>query len=406
MQTVRDLGDEARLADPAFYAGDPHPVFTRLRAEQPVFWCEEGQFWALSKYDDVRRLGSSPQLFSSQRGTLIPDGLARDSGGPHMAGARHLLRADPPLHTAMRRIVSGSFTPRAVARLEAQVRIIARDIVERIEGTAVTNAVEAVSAPLTTFVIAELMGVPRSRWADFWRWTDSAIMQIDAGTADPVHAANVAELMSFFEALCAERRQHPGDDIVTELVQGRIDGEPLGPVDLLTFCKFLLVAGSETTRNLVSAGIQLLADHPDQRAQLAARPELLAGAVEEMLRFASPVLAFGRSAKEPTEIRGQAIAAGDYVVMLYPSANRDEDVWTDADRFDITRSQPTPHVAFGFGPHVCLGAPLARVEARVMFDEILRAYPEYELAGPPVRHASTLVAMITHAPVVFGSRRS
>jgi cytochrome P450 len=404
MQTVHDLGAEARLTDPSFYAEDPHPVFARLRAESPVYWCDEGQFWALTKYEDVRRVGSNPGLFSSLRGTLIPDGLARDSGGPHMPGATHLIRSDPPQHTEMRRIVSRSFTPRSVDRLEQQVRSIGDDVLDRIDGGTVGNAVAAISAPLTTFVIAELMGVPRDRWTEFWRWTDSAIMQVDAGRDDPAHQAGVAELLAFFGELCEERRQRPGDDIVSELVAGRVGGQPLNELDLLTYCKLLLAAGTETTRNLVTAGIRLLGEHPDQRRLLIEQPELLPAAVEEMLRHASPVLAFGRTATEPTEIRGQTIGAGEFVVMLYPSANRDEEVWEVPDRFDVARTDPVPHVAFGFGPHVCLGAPLARMEARVIFEQLLRTFPDYEVVGPPVRHGSTLVAMVTELPVVFGRR--
>jgi cytochrome P450 len=404
MKTADDLSAMARLTDPDFYAQDPHPVFALLRAESPVYWCDEGQFWALSKYEDVRKVGSNPRLFSSERGTLISDGLARDSGGPHMKGARHLIRSDPPLHSDMRRMVSRSFTPRSVDSLEPKVRLIVDDVLGQIDGGSVTNVVEAISAPLTTFVIAELMGVPRERWTEFWKWTDSAMRQVDTGREDLETAAGVAELLAFFGELCDERRRRPGEDIISELVGGTIDGEPLSELDLLTFCKLLLVAGTETTRNLVTAGVQLLAEHPDQRRSLIDRTELLPGAVEEMLRYSTPVLAFARTAKEDTEIRGQAIAEGDFVVMLYPSANRDEDIWTDPDRFDTARPQLAPNVAFGFGPHVCLGAPLARMEARVLFEGLLRAFPDYELAGPPVRHGSTLVAMITHLPVVLGRR--
>lgn len=399
-----DLVDVARLADPAFYAGDPHPVYARLRAEAPVFWCAQGQFWALSRYEDVRRVGRDTTVFSSTRGTLLADGLARDAGGPHLPGVRHLMRTDPPDHTVMRRIVSRSFTPRAVSALEDRARTIARDLIERIDGSTVTDVVAALSAPLTTFVIAELMGVPRDRWSEFWAWTDSAILQIDAGRDDPEHAANVAALLEFFRELCAQRRARPGDDVVSDLVTGRLAGRPLSEPDLLTYCKFLLVAGTETTRNLISAGVALLAAHPDQRRRLAEDPELLPGAVEEMLRVSSPVLAFCRTAIADTEIRGQAIAAGDYVAMLYASANRDEEIWPEPDRFDISRGTERPHVAFGFGPHVCLGATLARMEARVLFEQLLTAFPEFEVVGPAVSGPSTLVSMVAELPAVFGAR--
>jgi cytochrome P450 len=253
-------------------------------------------------------------------------------------------------------------------------------------------------------VIAELMGVPKERWAEFWDWTDSAILQIDAGRDDPGHAAKVTELLDFFRELCAERRRRPGDDIITDLVTGELDGEPLTEGDLVTYCKFLLVAGTETTRNLISSGVALLAEHPEQRSAMVETPERIPAAIEEMLRVTSPVLAFCRTATSDTEIRGQEIAAGEYVAMLYASANRDEEIWVDPDRFDIDRPNGRPHVAFGFGPHVCLGAGLARMEAKVMFEELLAAYPEFELAGPAVTGPSTLVAMVSEQPARFGAR--
>ena len=400
----QELLTAARLTDPSFYAGDPHPVYARLRAEAPVFWCPAGQFWALSKYEDVRRVGHDTTLFSSRRGTLLADGRARDAGGPHAPGAKHLIRSDPPDHTMLRKVVSRSFTPRMISSLEDRARSIARDLLERIDAGAVTDVVGALSAPFTTYVIAELMGVPRERWADFWTWTDSAIAQVDAGRSDPALAAHVSDLMAFFGELLEQRRRHPADDIVSDLVAGELQGQPLTELDLLTYCKFLLVAGTETTRNLISSGTALLSEHPDQRQLLLRSPELIPDAVEEMLRVTSPVLAFCRTATADTEIRGQRIAAGDYLALLYASANRDEDIWAEPDRFDVLRRQPRPHVAFGFGAHVCLGANLARMEARVLFEELLRVFPDFQVTGPAVRGKSTLVAIVEELPAVFGAR--
>ncbi|HEY1667045.1 MAG TPA: cytochrome P450 [Trebonia sp.] len=401
---VQALAEAARLTDPSFYAGDPHPVYARLRREAPVFWCAEGQFWALSRYEDVRRVGHDTALFSSRRGTLLSDGRARDAGGPHAPGARHLMRSDPPDHTMLRKVVARSFTPRMIASLEDRARVIARDLFDQIDGTAVTDVVAALSAPLTTFVIAELMGVPRDRWAEFWTWTDSAIAQVDAGRNDPALAGHISDLMTFFGELLEQRRRQPADDIVSDLVAGELHGQPLTELDLLTYCKFLLVAGTETTRNLISSGTALLSEFPDQRGLLIDSPGLIPGAVEEMLRITSPVLAFCRTATADTEIRGQRIAAGDYVALLYASANRDEDIWPDPDRFDVARRQARPHVAFGFGAHVCLGANLARMEARVLFEELLRAFPDFQVTGPAVRGKSTLVAIVEQLPAVFGTR--
>jgi cytochrome P450 len=396
-----DLQD-VDFSDPSFYAGDPHPIYARLRAEAPVLWSERGRFWVLSKYEDVRYVGRTTDLFSSRRGTLITDSHNRDGNGPHMPGAMHLIRSDPPMHTELRRLISGRFTPRAVAALEDKARVIIRDLLDEVVDGAVHNAVAAISAPSTTFVIAELMGVPQERWSEFWAWTNSAILQID-GKQDPEHSANIAALMDYFRELCEERRRHPGDDIITDLVHGGFHGEPLNETDLLTYCKLILTAGTETTRTLVTGGIELLARHPEQRRLLVEEPARLQTGVEEMLRMVSPVIAFARTAKEDTEIGGTPIAKDDYVVLLYPSANRDEEVWSDPDRFDVTRPEKR-NLAFGFGPHVCLGAPLARMEGRVIFQELLARFPDFEPAGPPVKHPSTLVSMYDALPVVFGER--
>src|SRR6202046_564658 len=220
----QELSEIARLTDPSFYAGNPHPAYARLRREAPVFWCPDGQFWALSKYEDVRRVGHDTALFSSRRGTLLTDGRARDAGGPHAPGARHLMRSDPPDHTMLRKIVSRSFTPRMIASLDDRARVIARDLLEQIDPAAVTDVVAALSAPLTTFVIAELMGVPRERWTDFWTWTDSAIAQVDAGRSDAGLARHVSGLMAFFAELLERRRLHPADDIISGLGGGGVDG--------------------------------------------------------------------------------------------------------------------------------------------------------------------------------------
>ncbi|MFF4767354.1 cytochrome P450 [Streptomyces sp. NPDC001255] len=388
------------LTAPEFYAGDPYPAYARLRAESPVHWSEQGRFWALSKYEDVRAVGTRTRLFSSTRGTLISDAHDRDGNGPHMPGAVHMIRSDAPDHTELRKLVSGAFTPRAVATMKDKARRIVRELLAEIDGERVSNGVEALSAPATTYVIAELLGVPRERWPEFWRWTNSALSQTDAREA-PEHAANIAELLDFFRELCALRRTDPRDDVVSALVHGTFRGEPLSEVNLLTFCKLLLGAGTETTRGLVTGGLRLLSAHPDQRRLLQERPELMTGAVEEMLRMVSPVVAFARTALEDTEIRGQAIARGDYVVMLYQSANRDEDIWERPEEFDVTRPVKR-NLAFGFGPHICVGAPLARMEAEIIFGELLSRFPDFEVVGEPVRRGSTLVSMIDDLPVRFG----
>lgn len=400
------LDDEAQLMDPAFYAGDPHPTFARLRADRPVFWFEAGQFWAVARYDDVRRVGSDQDNFSSTRGTLIADGLRRIPVDRLVApnGSRHLIRSDSPEHTAMRRILQRSFTPAAVRRLSATVEQCVDDAIAGIEPGVVTNAVDAVSAPVTTYVMAQLLGIPRDRWRDFRRWTDSAIEQMDV--KDPIDidrvARDIGELIDEFRDICDDRRLHPEkDDLVAQLICGDVDGEKLSQDDLDTYCKLLLSAGSETTRNLVTGLLQQLHAHADQRSALIASPGDWPKAVEEGLRYVSPINAFGRTAKNDLVIRDQPIKRGDFVVMLYPSANRDESVWSEPNRFDVFRSEDAPNVAFGYGPHFCLGANIARLEAKVIIETVCARFPDYEVVGPLTRKGSTLVGIMSDLPTVF-----
>jgi cytochrome P450 len=386
--------------DPAFFLGDPHAAFRRLRREDPLPWYPgSGGAWCVLKHADIMTVSRDPQRFTSTRGVQIglSDSNARPPGVPPT-----ILEMDPPEHNQHRKLVIRAFTPGATAHQETMIRAIARECLDAIEPGSVTDLVEALAVPLPMYVIAEMLGVPRSDRPQFKRWSDSLI-EAGGGKRTPETDAMLGEMLRYFAGVLAERRRAPKDDLVSTLARAEIEGEELTDPAILMFCITLLAAGNETTRNLISGGSLLLARNPDQRARLLAEHSLLPNAIEEMLRWWTPVQSFIRTATGDTELRGKRIAAGDVLLLLYASANRDEEVWgEDADRFDVGRDHARKrHLAFGFGEHLCLGAPLARMEARVLFEELLARFPAFELAGEPELLHSRLMHGVEHLPVLF-----
>jgi len=389
-----------------FYLDDPHAHFRRLRAEDPLHWYEAGSFWCATRHADVAEISRRPRTYSSAHGTQlfeIPRRLAGQDVGMEEA-APSIIRMDPPAHNRHRKLAIGAFTPRMVAALEPRVRALARECVAAIRPGEPFDFVERIAIPLPMFVIAELLGVPSSDYDRFRRWSD---VMIEAGASGPraETLGTVIELFGYMVAKAAERRRAPREDVLSTLALAELDGERLSDPELGAFCLTLLVAGNETTRNLISSGMHaLLADRP-QWEKLCADPALLPGAVEEMLRFVSPIQNFVRRVQHDTELAGKKLRAGEYVALFYGSANRDESVFgTDAERFDITRPNADRHLAFGFGEHLCLGASLARLEARVMFEELIARGPGFAPAGPVRKLPSTLVNGVVEMPLVFEGR--
>jgi cytochrome P450 len=381
------------LHDPDFYMGDPFPAYRWLRRNAPVYRHEECGWWALSRYEDVRFVSSRPDLFTSTQGIIIPE-----AGGVDPDQLDLLIFKDPPLHRSLRRLVIDSFTPAKVAALEPRLRELARGLVAQLEPGAEVDFAEEIAAPLPTLVIADLIGAPGEDWPRFRVWSDAVI-----GVEDPLQPVGIAEaqagLHAYFGALIESRRQRPTGDLISRLLEARVDGEALTVQDVYEFCWLLLIAGNETTRNLIALGTQALLAHPEQLRALQANPALVPGAVEEMLRWCNPVTHMTRTATADLEIRGQKIRAGEIVVMLYGAANRDEEVFApDPEAFRITR-HPNRHIQFGFGEHVCIGAHLARLEARVMFEELLPLLGRAALAGPVVRMRSSMVPGVRHMPL-------
>jgi cytochrome P450 len=385
------------FSDPGFYAADPHAVYARLRAESPVCWFEDQQLWAVTSHTDVLEVSRHPERFCSGQGILLAD---RER---HVSASDSIVYQDPPLHHRYRALVSPGFHPRRVRQLEDFVRRLAVDLLEPVAADEPIEVVSAFASPLPVLVIAELLGVPTSDRERFRTWSDAIIVAAnDLTNLDPETAQAGLELFTYFSEVIAERRAEPGgDDLISVLTASEVEGEPLSEADLLGFCLTLLVAGNETTRTLISGGLLALSQFPDEWRRLVAEPTLATTAVEELLRWVTPIMSFGRTATADTVLADQAIAEGAFLLLLYASANRDDAVFgPSAATLDVGR-QPNPHVAFGFGEHFCLGAQLARLEARVLLEELSRRFSDLSIAGEPQRVSSTLVNGWHQVPLVF-----
>lgn len=394
--------DQAFAPDSAaFFLGDPHAAFRRLRREDPLPWHPGGGgAWCVLKHADIMEVSRDPARFTSTRGVQL--GMKAEDARP-LGVPPTILEMDPPIHNMHRKLVMGAFTPRAAAEQETMIRAITREVMASIEPDAVTDLVDALAVPVPMYVIAEMLGVPRSDRPRFKAWSD-AMIEAGGGRRTAVTDAMVGEMLGYFHGVLTERRRAPKDDLVSTLARAEIDGAALGDPEILMFCITLLAAGNETTRNLISGGSLLLTRHPEERRKLVADPTRIPNAIEEMLRWWTPVQSFIRTATRKTELRGKRIAEGDVLLLLYASANRDEEIWgDDADRFDVGRDhRRARHLAFGFGEHLCLGASIARLEARVVFEELLARFPDFALAGEPEMLESRLMHGVEHLPVRFG----
>jgi cytochrome P450 len=381
------------FGDPAFFAGDPDPELAELRRRCPISWQPDGEFWAVTSLRDIQTVGKDPATFCSGQGVLMSD------RGRDIAAEDSLLYLDPPRHEQYRKLVNRAFTPRRVATLEPRIRQLTLELLDNIDPRHPVDLVDSLCAPLPMLVIAELLGLPAEDRESFRRWSD-AIMEA-ATDLNEDNALQAMELIAYFDVQLDQRTDAPTEDLLSGLLMAEVDGAGLTRAEVQGFCMTLMVAGNETTRSLVSGGMVELAGHPEQRARLAADPRLIPVAVEEMLRWVTPIMAMARTTTREVALGDADLGPGDFVVLAYGAANRDEEVFgNDADAFDISRT-PNPHVSFGFGEHFCIGASLARLEARILLEEVLARWPDYALAGEVVRAPSTLFRQITRAPVLF-----
>jgi len=403
---------EIDLTDLEFFVhGDPYEAFRIMRAEAPLYWHERAPgrgFWAVTRYDDALKVYHDPDTYSSERGISLQfnsAGTTDENAGFGMM----MITTDPPRHGKIRQIINRRFTPRAVSVYEDDIRRIMGGIIDAVIEQGQCDFVVDVAANLPTAVICEAMGIPRENWDLMFKLTNMSI-----GTDDPEYqqgrsaqetgAAAEAEIFGFFSKLIDQRKKNPGEDLISALVHGEVEGGKLTDLEVLFNCFLLIVAGQETTRNATSGGILAMIQNPAEAARLKNDPSIINTAIEEILRYTTPVTHILRVTKQDGELRGQKIEKGSRVVIWNISANRDEGAFVQPDAFDLTRT-PNDHVAFGHGEHFCLGANLARLELRVVIDEIARRMPDIELAGPVERLRSNFVAGIKHMPVRFTPNR-
>jgi cytochrome P450 family 142 subfamily A polypeptide 1 len=398
-EPITDRDARRGILNAELYLGDPHPTYTWLRRHSPVHRDDTG-VWILSKYADVVHASRHPEIFCSGKGV-------RPNRGALMLS---IVTMDEPRHGQLRRLVNRGFTPRMVGLLEPRIRQAVKESIDAVAPRGECDFVRDLAVDLPLMMIAEMLGIRREDREKFHEWSDTMIA---AGSDDPspevmTRATDAfSEFAHYLLAVFEDRRRQPRDDLVSVLLHAQEEGilatdEEMSNDELLMFMTLLLVAGNETTRNALTGGMIALMERPEERAKLLARPGLIPTAVEEIVRWVSPVINFTRTATRDTEIRGRRIRAGEQVLLLYPSANRDEDQFPEADRFRVDR-EPNEHIGFGIGNHFCLGANLARLEMRAMFEALLPRLPDMQMApgGEPVYAASTFVRGITHLPVVF-----
>ena len=398
------------ILDPDLYVkrGYPHDEWAFLRSQAPVFHYERPEvtaFWAVTRHADIIAISRQPDLFRSGQYLFV---TVEEPGAPpdDAVYLRQLLNMNPPEHGAYRAVVNRRFTPRAVQKLAAQVEQVTGEVIQAIVGGTECDFVTEVAAKLPLAVIAEMFGIPRSDWQMMFRLSNSMIAPSDpefAGTESIQETLERTrmEFFQYFSQLIEDRRKVPRDDVAGALANGLVDGDALPPFELLSYFALLIIAGNETTRNAISGGLYALINHPEQMALLKENPSLMIKpAVEEILRWTSPVIQFSRIATRDTELHGRAIREGDIIAMFYPSANRDEEVFEYPNRFDIRR-EPNPHLAFGIGEHYCLGANLARLELQAMFRQLAERIDTVEMAGPIERMRSNFVGGIKHMPIRY-----
>jgi len=358
MTTITDYSPFA-----AEVKANPYPYYAWLREEEPVYYNARLDLWALSRYADVMLAARTPEVFFSYMGV-----------GPDKRHGLNMISNDPPVHTRLRLLVSKAFTPRMVEQYAPRIQAIIDELCDAVVAKGTFELIEDLALPLPITVIAEILGVAPERRTDFKRWSDEVVHFI-AGTPHghprEQYQQSWEEFTAYFSQVIEKRRQEPRHDLISMLVMAQEAGDSLSMIEVLNFCQLLLVAGNETTTNLIGNAVLALSAHPEQERMLRDHPALIPSLVEEVLRYDSPVQLLFRTTTRDVEIHGTTIPAGSKVALLWAAANRDPEVFADPDRFDIART-PNQHVAFGYGIHYCLGAPLARLEARLAGETLLR----------------------------------
>jgi cytochrome P450 family 142 subfamily A polypeptide 1 len=382
------------LTDGMFYGGDPFPAFAWMREYAPAYFDESSGVWGITRYADIKEISKDPDTFSNA------GGIRPDSDALPM-----MIDTDAPEHVRRRRLVSEGFTPGRIRESEEGIRAICDAIIDRVCETGSADFVTDIAAPLPMIVIGNMLGVAPEDRADLLRWSDDMLKALgspDPGAMDRAAMAAM-EYAAYITAVADQRRRdQQSDDLIGTLVHAEIDGDRLDEASLIYESLLILIGGDETTRHVISGGMYELLRHPDQHRRLAEDRSLLPGAVEEMLRWVSPIKNMARRMTRDVELHGETLHEGEKLLLLYPSANRDERVFDRPEEFDIGRT-PNDHMAFGFGSHFCLGNRLARMELTVMFDRLLTRLPDLALAdtAEPPKRAANFVSGYETMPVVF-----
>lgn len=375
-----------------FFSDDPYPAFAWMRRHAPVFHDDANDLWALARYDDVKAAGTDTATFSSAGGIR-----------PKFPGLPMMIDLDAPEHVRRRKLVSAGFTPRRVQAMEAQVRAVCDEVIDQVCERGSCDFVRDIAAPLPLNVIGDMLGVADR--SDLLRWSED--MLGSQGSLEPADLETATrafvEYSDYMERVLADRRRTGAeDDLVGILVHAEIDGDRLDQLSLIHETLLILIGGDETTRHVISGGMLALLERPDQLKRLQAEPGRLSVAVEEMLRWVTPIKDMVRTTTRDVELRGELVPEGAEIMLLYPSANRDESVFDHPDTFDAARAS-NPHLAFGFGAHFCLGNQLARLELRVMFEQLFERLPDLAPAGPgPLPHRpSNFISGLESMPVTY-----
>lgn len=408
--STRVIDDAAKMfADPSAWADEAtfHAALSHLRANAPVSWVEVPgykPFWAITRHADIMDIERANDVFTnSPRPVLM---TSENDDNQAAVGVRTLIHMDDPEHRVMRAIGADWFRPKAMRALKVRVDELARIHVDKmLAAGGECDFVQEVAVNYPLYVIMSLLGVPEADFPLMLKLTqelfgsDDDEYQRDSG--DSMSA--LLEMFQYFTALTACRREHPTDDLASAIANARIDGEPLNDIETVSYYAIVAAAGHDTTSATISGGMLALLENPEQLARLRAEPGLMGTATEEMIRWVTPVKAFMRTAAVDTSVRGTPIAAGESVLLAYPSGNRDEEVFPDPFRFDVGRD-PNKHVAFGYGVHFCLGAALARMEINSFFSELVPRLDSIELTGSPAHTATTFVGGLKHLPVRYSLR--